>query len=1643
MKGEQKMRKKIISMVVAMALVITAICGSYFDKNIEVKASANRNGYALIPEKQDSTGIHTTTSFMFQSQEKLKVEEIKKELTITPDIKFNVNKKDDGYQIIPEQELEKNKLYAFNFKGTTWTFQTMSDFKLLGTLPATETSNVPVDSGIEFYFSHDGAQVKDYFQIEPQVNGSFESHGNVVVFLPKKLEEKTIYTITLKAGLTLEGSTQKLEEDYKFSFETSSKEDKIYKEPKGYFSFKNIINEFNTEDELAIPMSYHMNENATDDAIKAEVYAYKNIDDFINALNVYHQIPQWSMYASEKNEVSKDGLKKVMSFKQPVNKKRDNQQFLNLPEGLSKGYYLIECTWEDISFRTFIQVTDLSFYYMASIDDSLLWISDLKENKGISGAKVTEVNSGKHYTSNNQGIVEIKHEDKNKNKEKNEGVKAYKIQAKDSSAVLLTFNGYDIYERRYQDTNNYWRYFQTDRNLYQPNDKVKFWGFLQHRYTNKNLSNVTVEISQGGWWFWDCLPYFGQDMPYVSEKVKVKKGFYDGELTLPNLDQGHYQIKVKNGEEILASSYIEVEEYEKPAYKLEITKDKEAIFVGEKVNFNVKSMFFEGTPVSNLEMGYNIYGITRSEGETKTDLQGESTISYVPKYDNEYEGITYSNFNIRASLPESGEIYDNESIRIFINDINVDLETKLEDGKGTLTAKVNDIVLDKLNNGTAKDEQDFLGDAVSGHQIKGTIYKKEWKKKVVGQYYDFINKAVRDQYEYYEKTTKMKDITLITDKDGVAKAEVSLPDEENCYYTAKLTTTDLSGRKMNLSSYFGKGWFYPNDRDEYTLTGDKEEYDVDENMTIKFMKNEELLGEGRYLYVTAQNGIKDYDLTSTSSYNKVFDEKSIPNVAIRGIYFNGKTYIESEDFTPRLDIEKNRITITAETDKKEYKPGEECTIKIKAKLNGSNVDVKDMYVNVGIVDEALFSLSDQHIDTLQQLYQWVDDGINMTYASHGNQGNNGNIFLRFTDDSLEESVAFDGEMNNNKMDAGTDDVYIRSEFKDTALFRSIYLDEKGEGKLTFKLPDNVTAWRITLSGISESLKAGSNTEELKVTLPYFISTSLNTTYLVGDKPYIGISAYGNELEEGEEIQYEVTNDKTGFVSKVKGKAFERVNIPLWEMEEGIYPITIKAVSKSGYTDGLIEEIKVVGTYHEMEVADYYELKKGLDIKTNEEGITKLTFTDKGRAQFITNLYGLAYNGGRRVDQKYVAYKARDILKNTFGIDMDNNETVKLSDYQREEGGISILPYSESDVETTVKLLPLIKEDINREKVKMYLYNELQNEESRNKSVALYGLALLEEPVLLQTEKLADITNLTLKDQVYLALTYTHLGDDYTAKVIYDDNIKQYVDSYDNTSRVKYGESEDSYLEYTALVMVLASQLNLDEKDLFYDYVTSHYSKEVLVSGEKITYILNELDHLNEQPLAFKYAYDGKTYSEKIEKGYPITINVPSSKLKDFSIKEVDGEGAVVAIYTKALTTNFQKDEDLTLSRTFINYATDNKSNEFQQSDIVKVKIDWNIDKNAIDDSYIITDYVPSGLKPIDNAWSQGYKIGEGHWSRDIEGQKVTFYVSKDDKEKKPLYYYARVVSPGTFKAEGTMIQGTKVKDSRNMEEDQQVIIKAN
>ncbi len=940
------------------------------------KASAleYREGFSLTPLASDSTGVSTESKFLLNCQKQISLEKLKESFSIEGEPTPEIRQMDIiNFVIIPSRELDQNKIYTFKLDTgddqITWAFQTSATFRIMGSFPGDQTTGVPKNTGIEIYFSHeDYNNIDNYFEISPKVEGAFERHKRAAVFVPKDdLKEGTLYTITIKKGLKLKNSKYSLKEDYSFKFETGKTTSSPTDNYKGYFSYNKRLNEFSPREKPHIPFYYYINENSTKSGtakVQTTVYGYKNIDSFITALGKKDSIPSWAYMTNQKNLAQTTGLNKVLNFDQEFKANYSEGQFIKIPQALPAGYYVIDSKWDTLRFQTFIQVTDIGMYIMKSDTKSLVWLNDLGSKAPSAGATLSLTGSSKGgtYTSDSNGLATFETPED----EATNGTAGsfdysnyyFKVTAKNGKTAVLSYESYFYRYYGMNGSNLYWNFLSLDRNLYKPDDTVSLWGFAKNRYSNEKLENLTVEISQGySYWGYgkgiaeDSIrhyPSYNAGQPLVKTTVDVQDGAFQGSLKLPNLDPGGYQLTVKKGATVLANSYVNVQNYTKPPYKVEISRDKEAIFAGEQVIFDIKASFFEGTGLPDLGINYNIYsGIDKQSpaGNGTTNSKGNLQVKYTPNPIDSVQGEQSATMSARATLPEIGQIYQNSNVRVFVNDINVALTTDIKDSKKTISAQVNKIVLDRLNNGTAKDYSDYLGNAVSGKKLSGTIYRNTWVKVEDGTYYDFINKVTSKSYRYDLKKESIKTFSMTTGDDGKASFDFEAADLENGYYTAEITCTDNSGRNMSFNQYISKGYnevYYYNDNmddNRYYLDGGKESYNMDESVELTFKKGKTALAEAsknNFMFIKTQNGIREYSLKNAPNYSFKLSDKDIPNVYVTGVYFNGITYIESEILNVAYNYKEKDLVIDAKTDKASYKPGEEVIVKITAKDKKGN-----------------------------------------------------------------------------------------------------------------------------------------------------------------------------------------------------------------------------------------------------------------------------------------------------------------------------------------------------------------------------------------------------------------------------------------------------------------------------------------------------------------------------------------------------------------------------------------------------------------------------------------------------------------------------------------------------------------------------------
>ncbi|MFC1600154.1 Ig-like domain-containing protein [Patescibacteria group bacterium] len=940
--------------------------------------------FTMEADSQDAAGIESTSTFTIKSDVDLDASVIEENLAATPEVDLNVTKIAEGeYKIEPAQNLNNNTVYNFTIKALnegqieefSWAYQVKDEFKIYGTLPGNETANVPINSGIEINFSHenfDTQVAKEYFTISPATEGKFEKHGRILVFVPTNgLIAGTIYEVSIKAGLPLKDSNKKLANDEIFKFETGSH----IATSKNHFRFTQDQYEIGTNQTVALTVGwYSTSEEEISNKVNLKVYKFKTQDDYLNILKEKNALPSWTSYAQKNYNYDTSQLNYQGEYEGQI-EELNHKQFVHAPTAnLDPGYYLFEGNNDGRISKTLVQITDLSSYVTASKDGSLVWVNDVSTGEPVKDAKVEIINHDKTVKTNGEGIAtfNIPLEEVNN--------LLLKITAPNNKSQIsnLALNEWSKDGNKIAD---YWYSFMTDRPVYLPDDTIKFWGFLKPK-NNAPINELRVELSEG---FWGPRTFAAQ-----VEVQPTNNHTFQGHIDIDDMPNGYFTMNLYNGDDLLTSEFISIQTYNKPTYELAVASDKRAIFYDETAHITIDSRFFEGTPVPNLLLHYNV------DKQVTTDSNGHYEFDYQPSpsdpctYKDNYCSTTRSDGLRFSPMPkEDSMIGQSINMRVFGSRLNISAKTETEGNEATVHINTNWVDLSKLNEDENAGYSDFVGETAQNREIQGRIVEKWTDKIEKGEKYDFINKRTVKEYEYVQRSRDVGEFAVETDQNGEATHKFEMI--KGRYYQIYLSSNDNDGK----SSYRRTYAYYGGD-DDYTfmqikVLNYKDEYgpykyDLGETVETGIAANQSILPadtEGKFLFIQYNNGLSEYAVKDKPLYNFTMGKNQIPGAQIEGVWFDGNSYRFAWGTTIGFDPATKAINIEVESVKEAYQPGDKATIKIKTTDQDGRGVKSEVLLN--LVDEAYYNLFYDAIkNPLNDLYGGIFSGKYADYLTHRN-----------------------------------------------------------------------------------------------------------------------------------------------------------------------------------------------------------------------------------------------------------------------------------------------------------------------------------------------------------------------------------------------------------------------------------------------------------------------------------------------------------------------------------------------------------------------------------------------------------------------------------------------------------------------------------
>jgi alpha-2-macroglobulin len=1570
--------------------------------------------------------VDLDTSFELAALGGRSAAELAEHLTVQPKIAMSTHVEPDGRVVLtPTEPLSPGVVYRFALTapdGTTdsWAFQARQPLRVISTLPNDSETEVPLRTGIEVTFDQDGVvDAADHFTIEPKVAGRFEQHGRVLSFVPERLRARTLYTVTISRGVAVDGTGATLEQDVRFRFETAGSGQARASRS---FRFSDDLFESATRDRPIVGLWWFAeSEDAKPPrSTRIDVYRFPDRAAAISAFRALRDVPRWSTWNSG-DRLPKSGLTRVARVEAPL-RDANGTLWTTLPEPLRAGWYLIEHPAGRTTTQAVLQVTDVSAYLAVSDRQSLVWANDLATKRPLAAAAV-QADGATLGRTDATGLLKVDSPAEWRQSDTDgcatscppivtvtAGAKSAFIPTTGSMGAFGEGSSIDWWGGLADP--RYWLLFETDRSKYRPTDTVNAWGLVRDRETGTVPSEVEVRL---------VLEGDDTGTPVAITQTRPRQtGAFTASLDTRDVPMGAYRLELRVDGVELTSRYLEVGRIIKPAYRVDLTTGRRVYIAGDRIRVTATARFFEGTPVPGVPIRLD----GDLTGSMTTDASGTATVRKTVRWGSEDEprdGPRLADISAWPARAEEGDgQLGSRGYLVFPSHWMVSGEATLVGRQLRLSGSANEVDRDRLEreitDGRSMWDIDPAGKGLAGKSVRARIVESIPIRRQVGTSYDFLEKRVVPIYEYDQRTQVVTTMRLKTGVSGRFSGSVRIPDVRHSY-EIELSITDPDGlRGTSTVSVYSKDDVYSADRSPslqstaYQNPEDRYGRSVGIGDQIDMTMHEPdasgSVGKDPHLFFASQGGIRDAIIRTSDRYVTTFPEWGAPNVVYRAIRFTGKTYVTTGPYVASFRVADRKITVKVSTDRARYGPG--GTARLSVTTLGPDGRPIAASIVIRAVDEKLHAIGYAvDTDTLETLYEAVPEDLLATYATHHRP--------RSMADGADTAGGGDTEG-----------------LHDSILFQSAETDASGRATVEMPLPGDLTSWHVAVSAMGAGLEAGGASLLVPVGLPFFVDTSIAPEYLVADRPTIQLRAFGSGLTADSEVRFSVDAPSLGLrTAGLSRRAFTAVSLALPKLTVGRHKITITAQTGRGANlqrHVLTRSLDVVRSRLTRTRVSYSEPTSATSLSGAGGELSEVVVSDAGLGRLLPVLYRLTDANTARLEGALAKDVASELLDELVTDRTDNPVSSDFdgATYQREDGGLAVLPYASSDLEASTLAALAAPERFSGDALRTYLRDRVSaaGETRERRNLALAGLAGLGEPVLpVLSRALAD-PDLTIRERLMLGIAAGRLGDGGTARREAAKLAEQHGEGLGEQARLRVGADNLDATTASALMAMLLAAYGDPVAARYHAYVAATATDTATFALHDLAYARWMSERLPSSPARFAYVVDGKRTEVDLAAGNTFQLLLTTAMRRGFSIEPVDGRIGVTTTWREPIDIGaIKKDPDIKVARTV------RPSGTIGQGSLVVVDLRVSFGSHAPLGCHRVVDLVPSGLVPITRLRVSYDPDNEEPVRTEVvypeaqAGQSVVFCAEPTTRKRNvTLRYVARVISIGTYRWEPTLVE---------------------
>lgn len=659
----------------------------------------------------------------------------------------------------------------------------------------------------------------------------------------------------------------------------------------------------------------------------------------------------------------------------------------------------------------------------------------------------------------------------------------------------------------------------SDRQLYQPGETVYLTGvayYLQQgklKQDRNTTYTITLNTPDG-------------KQQNLGNKTTNDFGTLSWELPLAkNQPLGSYSLIAKSKGDVEIVGEFNVAEFNPPNFQVNLTLGQKFATPGQKVTAKAEGKYLFGAPV---EGGKVSYFVTRQ----KTDFipPGWENYTFGPQWlwpENPPE-VPSDVLQSHQVLDSNGQVKQEIAVADDLPyPMTYRVETQVTDVSNLSTSNTQSFValtsdrLIGLQNDFVADANkpfpvkvilsDPTGKAIAGEKIR--IELQEIKYSSVTQVKEG-SATEKDQVEY--KTTQQQEITS-TDQPQT----VTLTAPTSGSYRLK---ANLASSKSDSTASHSQIWVtgqgvvnwgsrYENKRLDIQL--DKPSYTLGETATALIQSP---YPEAELYFAVIKNNIIYQQVTQvTGSAPKIsfqVTEEMLPNAAVQAVLVRRGQPLKDIDttaidrlarvgFAPfNTGVAEKYLNLQLKPQTDKVKPNTEQIVDITL-TDIQNKPLKGQ-VTVMVVNEAILQLTGYRVpDLVKTVY--ADQYINTRFSD-----NRADVVLASLSSPLEKGWGFGGGLSQ-----AAANTRLRTNFQPIAYYQgSVITDAQGKASVTFKLPDNLTTWRVMAVATDGNWRFAKGDTSFVATQPLISNPILPTFARVGDRFFGGLSITNNTGNPG-------------------------------------------------------------------------------------------------------------------------------------------------------------------------------------------------------------------------------------------------------------------------------------------------------------------------------------------------------------------------------------------------------------------------------------------------------------------------------------------------------------------------------------------------